>query len=110
MSATRTQVYLQPHQRQRLDEIARSRGLSLASVIREAVDLYIAKAPVEPTTALERTFGAAPEVQAPERDHWAERSERLKAIAGWTADDFEEFFHVGIAFPHGAVWLLVDDA
>ncbi|MCY4510782.1 MAG: ribbon-helix-helix domain-containing protein [Acidobacteria bacterium] len=80
MPATRTQVYLQLHQRQRLDEIAGSRGLSLASVVREAVDRYIAEAPVDPTTALESTFGAAPEAQVPGRDDWAVRSDRLKAI------------------------------
>ena len=92
MPATRTQVYLQPHQRQRLDEIAGSRGLSLASVIREAIDLYIANTPVDPTTALESTFGAAPEAQVPGRDDWADaRRERLRRYTGWTADDFEEF-------------------
>ena len=92
MPATRTQVYLQPHQRQRLDEIAESRGVSLASVVRAAVDLYIAEAPVDPTTALERTFGAAPEARVPGRDDWAAaRRERLRRYAGWTADDFEEF-------------------
>ena len=73
-------MYLQPYQRQRLDEIAGSRGLSLASVVREAVDLYIAEAPVDPTTALKSTFGAAPEVRVPGRDEWAARSDRLKAI------------------------------
>ncbi len=55
MPATRTQVHLQPHQRQRLDE------------------------PVDPTTTLDSTFGAAPEAQVPGRDDWAVRSERLKA-------------------------------
>ena len=84
-------MYLQPHQRQRLDEIAEARGVSLASVVREAVDLYIAEAPVDPTTALESTLGAAPEAQVPGRDDWAVRADRLKAVAGWTADDFEEF-------------------
>ena len=79
MSATRTQIYLRSSQRRRLDEIAGSRGASLASVVREAVELYIAQAPVDPTTALESTFGAAPEAQIPERDDWEERSRRLKA-------------------------------
>ena len=77
MSATRTQIYLQSQQRERLDEIAGSRGLSLASVVREAVDLYIAKAPVDPTTALRNTFGAAPDAAAPSREEWETRSERL---------------------------------
>jgi len=85
-------VYLQPHLRQRLEEIAESRGLSLASVVREAVDLYIAEAPVDPTTALESTFGAAPEAQVAGRDDWGDaRPERLRRYTGWTADDFEEF-------------------
>ena len=79
MSATRTQVYLHSSQRRRLDEIAGSRGASLASVVREAVELYIAQAPVDPTTALENTFGAAPEAQFPTRDDWEARSAGLKA-------------------------------
>ena len=79
MSATRTQVYLRPSQRRRLDEIAGARGASLASVVREAVELYIAQAPVDPTTALDSTFGAAPEAQLPERDDWEARAARLPA-------------------------------
>ena len=79
MSATRTQIYLRSAQRRRLDEIAGSRGASLASVVREAVELYIAQAPVDPTTALDSTFGAAPDAQFPERDDWQARSDRLKA-------------------------------
>lgn len=78
MSATRTQVYLEPSQRRRLDEIAGSRGASLASVVREAVALYIAQAPVDPTTALDNTFGAAPEAQFPKRDEWEVRTVALK--------------------------------
>ncbi len=78
MSATRTQIYLRSSQRRRLDEIAGSRGASLASVVREAVELYIAQAPVDPTTALESTFGAAPEARFPERDEWEARANRLK--------------------------------
>ena len=78
MSATRTQVYLQQRQRRRLDEIAGSRGLSLASVVREAVDLYIDKSPVDPTTALASTFGAAPDAEAADRGEWTLRSERLQ--------------------------------
>ena len=79
MPATRTQIYLQPSQRRRLDEIAGSRGSSLASVVREAVELYIAQAPVDPTTALRSTFGAAPEARFPGRDDWNPRAARLKS-------------------------------
>ena len=79
MPATRTQIYLQPSQRRRLDEIAGSRGSSLASVVREAVELYIAQAPIDPTTALRNTFGAAPQARFQERDDWQTRSDRLQA-------------------------------
>ena len=79
MSATRTQIYLQPEQRRRLDEIAGARGSSLASVVREAVDLYIAKGPLDPTSALKRTFGAAPDAAVPDRGDWDERLHRLDA-------------------------------
>ena len=78
MPATRTQIYLRSSQRQRLDEIAGARGTSLASVVREAVEMYIEQAPVDPTNALESTLGAAPEARAPERDDWEARSDRLR--------------------------------
>ena len=80
MSATRTQIYLQPSQRRRLDEIAGSQGSSLAAVVREAVELYIAQAPVDPTTALESTFGVAPDACFPGRDEWEARTGSLKAV------------------------------
>ena len=79
MPATRTQIYLRSSQRRRLDDIAGSRGTSLAAVVREAVELYIAQAPVDPTTALESTFGAAPDAQSPARDDWETRTDRLTA-------------------------------
>ena len=79
MSATRTQVYLEPRQRRRLDEIAGARGRSFASIVREAVDLYIEQAPVDPTRALASTFGAAPDAETPVRDDWTARDARLKA-------------------------------
>ena len=78
MSATRTQIYLQQSQRRRLDEIAGARGSSLASIVREAVELYIDQAPVDPAAALESTFGAAPEARLPERGDWETRAARLK--------------------------------
>ena len=78
MSATRTQVYLRPSQRRRLNEIADSRNSSLATVVREAVDLYIAQAPVDPTTALDDTFGAAPDASFPGRGEWEARTRRLR--------------------------------
>ena len=77
MSATRTQVYLRSSQRSASTRLPARGARVLASVVREAVEQYIAQAPVDPTSALESTFGAAPEAQFPERDDWEARADRL---------------------------------
>lgn len=69
MSATRTQVYLTEEQRRRIDEIVRWEGLTLAEVIRRALDAYL-PADRDPATALSATFGADPGASAPSRDEW----------------------------------------
>jgi hypothetical protein len=69
MPATRTQVYLTEEQRQRIDRAARARGVTMAEVIRTALDEYLAD-DVDPTAALAATFGADPNVSAPSRDEW----------------------------------------
>jgi predicted DNA-binding protein len=69
MSATRTQVYLTEEQRRRLDERGRMQGRSFASLVREAIDAYLAATP-DPAVALEETFGAVPRLQSPTRDEW----------------------------------------
>ena len=79
MSSTRTQIYLEPRQRERLDEIAQARYLSFASIVREAVDMYLEQAPVDPTSALDSTFGAEPEATVPDRSEWATRAALLRA-------------------------------
>ena len=70
MSATRTQVYLTNEQRQRIDEIARAEGVTLAEVVRRALDAYFA-ADRDAVAALAGTFGADPNADAPSRDEWA---------------------------------------
>ena len=70
MSATRTQVYLTEHQRRRIDDIAEAQGLTLAEVVRRAVDLYLDGAGPSPQTALATTFGALPDASVPSRDGW----------------------------------------
>jgi predicted DNA-binding protein len=69
MSATRTQIYLTAQQRDRIDRVARSRGVTMAEVIRTAVDHYLDDSP-DPTAALASTFGADQTVNVPERDEW----------------------------------------
>lgn len=69
MPAVRTQIYLPDELRERVDRVASSSGLTMAEVIRRALNAYLAEEP-DPTTALSATFGAAPEVSVPPRDEW----------------------------------------
>lgn len=77
MAATRTQVYLTEAQRKRLDELRRREHKSLAQLIREAVDAFLANARPDPAKALEESFGAFPQLEVPPREEWEERERRL---------------------------------
>jgi hypothetical protein len=70
MAATRTQVYLTSNQRQRLDELVQRRGVPLAQLVREAVDLYLEEAQPNLEAALAATFGVMPDLEVPSRDEW----------------------------------------
>jgi hypothetical protein len=69
MSATRTQVYLTAEQRDRIDELARSEGATMAEIVRRALDAYLSDEP-NPAAALAETFGADPDASAPSRNEW----------------------------------------
>ena len=68
--AQRTQIYLTPEQRAAVDEIRRRDGKSLAEVVRDALDAYVAEQGSDPQAALAATFGAAPDFKVPARDEW----------------------------------------
>ena len=70
MAATRTQVYLTSEQRQRIDELAASRGLTLAQVVRLALDDFLEEEAPNPEPVLASTFGAVPDIAPPSRDEW----------------------------------------
>lgn len=70
MSATRTQVYLTSEQRRRIDQVVETEGVTLAEVVRRALDLYLAGNHSDPESALSTTFGADPEAHASDRDEW----------------------------------------
>jgi hypothetical protein len=70
MAARRTQIYLTADQRKRLDERRRRERRTLAELVREAVDAYLADRSVDPATALNSTFGALPKLEVPSRDEW----------------------------------------
>jgi predicted DNA-binding protein len=69
MSATRTQIYLTNEQRRRIDQVAQARGVTMAEVVRTALDAYLVD-DVDPSAALAATFGALPDVSVPSRDEW----------------------------------------
>lgn len=69
MSATRTQVYLTEEQRARIDRAAAARGVTMAEVIRNAIDEYVGDE-CDPAATLRATFGAAPSADSPSRDSW----------------------------------------
>jgi predicted DNA-binding protein len=70
MSATRTQVYLTEEQRQRIDVLAEDEGVTMAEIIRRALDFYLEGEAPDPELALATTFGAAPGAAVPSRDEW----------------------------------------
>jgi hypothetical protein len=69
MSATRTQIYLTAEQRLRIDQMAAAERISMAEVIRRALEQYLGD-DADPTVALHSTFGALPDASAPPRDEW----------------------------------------
>lgn len=69
MSATRTQIYLTDEQRDRIDRAARAQGVSMAAIIRAAIDEYL-EDDHDPSAALAGTFGADPKVAPPSRAEW----------------------------------------
>ncbi|CAN5570300.1 hypothetical protein BH23ACT6_BH23ACT6_07840 [soil metagenome] len=70
MSATRTQIYLTAQQRAQIDEVAEAEGLTMAEVVRRALDAYLAEETPDPSAALRQTFGASAQASAPSRDEW----------------------------------------
>lgn len=76
MAAVRTQIYLTQAQRQRLDALRRRRDVSLAEVIRDAVDEFLEREGLGPEETLAVTFGAVADLTVPDRGEWASRANR----------------------------------
>lgn len=70
MSATRTQVYLTAQQRERVDELASVEGVTMAEIVRRALDAYLSSYSPVAAEALARTFGAVTDIDAPSRHEW----------------------------------------
>jgi hypothetical protein len=69
MSATRTQVYFSEQQRRRIDEAAAVEGVTLAEIVRRAVDAYLSNS-ADMSAVLDATFGVDPAASVPSRDEW----------------------------------------
>jgi hypothetical protein len=70
MAAVRTQIYLTPEQRARIDALRRRDNRTLAEVIRDALDAYLDRETPDAGEALAGTFGSLPELAVPSRDEW----------------------------------------
>lgn len=62
-------MYLTEKQRNRIDRIAQEKGVTMAAVIRSALDDYLGDDD-DSSAALVATFGADPSVSVPSRDEW----------------------------------------
>lgn len=69
--STRTQVYLTQEQRTMIDRLAADREVTLAEIVRRALDRYLAEESVDSVGALQATFGADPLAAMPDRDQWS---------------------------------------
>ena len=69
MSATRTQIYFTEEQRERIDRASAARGITMAELVREAVDEFL-EVDSDPIEVLASTFGTAPDAAVPSRDEW----------------------------------------
>ncbi len=63
-------MYLTEEQRHRIDVLADDEGVTMAEIIRRALDLYLEGEAPDSELALATTFGAAPEATVPSRDEW----------------------------------------
>jgi hypothetical protein len=68
----RMQIYITEAQRRALERKAKTRGESVAALIRSALDRYLAGAPQEPDVdaILDQTFGAISDLEVPPRSEW----------------------------------------
>ncbi len=52
-----------------MDNMAQSRGVPMAEIVRRALDAYL-DSEIDPSVALAATFGAQTDAEAPSRDSW----------------------------------------
>ncbi len=70
MSATRTQIYLTAEQRRRIDAETAATGMSLAEIVRRALDAYLGDEHDAIEAAFNATFGSLRDLTVPSRSEW----------------------------------------
>ncbi len=70
MSRTRTQIYLTETQRERIGTLMRAEGVTMAEIVRRALDEYLERQSTDVEAALSATFGSVPDAAVPSRDEW----------------------------------------
>jgi hypothetical protein len=68
--STRTQVYFPDELRARIDEVCAREGVTLAQVVRDAVESYLDAVAPPCGPALDETFGKLPRLDVPSREEW----------------------------------------
>lgn len=63
-------MYLTEEQRHRIDSLAEAEGVTMAEIIRRALDSYLEDEAPDADRALEVTFGAERHASVPSRDEW----------------------------------------
>lgn len=67
----RTQIYLTNEQLIELKRAAAHRRVSMAEVIRTAIDAFLKRdADADPERVLDATFGGLPDLEVPSRQEW----------------------------------------
>lgn len=57
-------------QRHQLDRLRAREGKTLAELVREALDDYLAQKTQDPEAVFAATFGTIPDLEVPSRDEW----------------------------------------
>ncbi|MFN8623063.1 MAG: ribbon-helix-helix protein, CopG family [Chloroflexota bacterium] len=78
----RTQISLTPEQHERLARVARDRGVSMATLIREAVDAVVPDEAIDRAERQRRAFALAGAFHSGHADT-SERHDEVLAETGW---------------------------
>lgn len=70
ITSVRTQLCLSDEQRNRIDSPAERDGVSVAGIVRRALDAHLDSDGPDPGPVLAAAFGLAPDATTPDREEW----------------------------------------